>query len=261
MKRLSILLISVFLLVLSVPTYAHPGGTDANGGHYNRSTGVYHYHHGYSEHQHPGGVCPYAYNDRTGSSSSSSGGSSVSKTPSSRNDSSSTGSVTGGTTSKSTKTYSSSMLYFSVFAGVVFVFGLPVLVDFISNHVEKRRASRQLPPVRSSVPPLSPVAPVIPVAPVVPIQKPAHRLDLSDRFEVISGNRTVTLYGLPGIQISHVGYLRDTEQLFIRFRDDNCVYVYSDVPLSLCSDFVRSRYPDEFYDTFIDRQFHIQRLH
>lgn len=66
MKRIFGLLMAVLLLALTVPAYAHPGKTDANGGHYNRSTGEYHYHHGYPEHQHPGGVCPYAYDDRTG---------------------------------------------------------------------------------------------------------------------------------------------------------------------------------------------------
>lgn len=76
MKRIPGLLMAVLLLALTVPAYAHPGKTDANGGHYNRSTGEYHYHHGYPEHQHPGGVCPYAYDDRTGENSSTSSGSS-----------------------------------------------------------------------------------------------------------------------------------------------------------------------------------------
>ena len=52
---------------------AHPGRTDANGGHYNHSTGEYHYHHGYPAHQHIDGVCPYDYDDRTGWNSGSSG--------------------------------------------------------------------------------------------------------------------------------------------------------------------------------------------
>lgn len=45
--------------LLITTAFAHSGRTDANGGHYNRSTGEYHYHHGYPAHQHPGGVCPY----------------------------------------------------------------------------------------------------------------------------------------------------------------------------------------------------------
>lgn len=54
--------------------YAHPGATDANGGHYDHSTGEYHYHHGYPAHQHPDGRCPYNYKDRTGQNSGSSSG-------------------------------------------------------------------------------------------------------------------------------------------------------------------------------------------
>lgn len=77
--RLLKLLIAVSLcLILSVSVFAHPGGTDSSGGHYNRSTGEYHYHHGYSAHQHydkdGDGIldCPYDFDDKTGSSSGSS---------------------------------------------------------------------------------------------------------------------------------------------------------------------------------------------
>ncbi len=48
------------LSLLLIPAAgAHSGGTDANGGHWDHSTGEYHYHHGYPAHQHPDGVCPY----------------------------------------------------------------------------------------------------------------------------------------------------------------------------------------------------------
>lgn len=53
------------------PAFAHPGETDSSGGHYDRSTGEYHYHHGYPAHQHPNGVCPYDYDDKTGKRSGS----------------------------------------------------------------------------------------------------------------------------------------------------------------------------------------------
>ena len=46
-------------MVVFINVYAHPGRTDEYGGHYNHSTGEYHYHHGESAHQHPNGVCPY----------------------------------------------------------------------------------------------------------------------------------------------------------------------------------------------------------
>lgn len=50
---------------------AHPGRTDSHGGHYDSSTGEYHYHHGYPAHQHENGICPYNFNDKTDHSSSS----------------------------------------------------------------------------------------------------------------------------------------------------------------------------------------------
>ena len=54
-----------FLITLFMPSivFAHSGGTDASGGH-NSPTG-YHYHHGYSVHQHTDGICPYEFNDAT----------------------------------------------------------------------------------------------------------------------------------------------------------------------------------------------------
>ena len=54
----------VLIILISLTAYAHPGRTDANGGHYDHSTGEYHYHHGYPAHQHIGGVCPYDYDDQ-----------------------------------------------------------------------------------------------------------------------------------------------------------------------------------------------------
>lgn len=61
------LVYSFLILALFVSSAsAHAGKTDANGGHYNRATGEYHFHHGYSAHQHTGGVCPYDFDDQTG---------------------------------------------------------------------------------------------------------------------------------------------------------------------------------------------------
>ena len=82
MKRI---LLRAFLLLFLFPaaSLAHSGRTDSSGGHYDRSTGEYHYHHGYPAHQHPGGVCPYSSASPSGSSgssgsSSSSGNSNIS---------------------------------------------------------------------------------------------------------------------------------------------------------------------------------------
>ena len=46
-------------LLLTSFASAHSGKTDASGGHWDNSTGEYHYHHGYPAHQHTNGICPY----------------------------------------------------------------------------------------------------------------------------------------------------------------------------------------------------------
>ena len=72
------------MLLIPITASAHPGRTDANGGHWDNSTGEYHYHHGYSAHDHydmnGDGVidCPYDFVDRTGSNSGTPSGSKIS---------------------------------------------------------------------------------------------------------------------------------------------------------------------------------------
>lgn len=64
-----IILYILIIIILLVPTsFAHKGRTDSNGGHYDSSTKEYHYHHGYSAHQHINGVCPYSDISANGSS-------------------------------------------------------------------------------------------------------------------------------------------------------------------------------------------------
>lgn len=59
--KISLILMSIVVIILGscVAVFAHPGKTDSNGGHFDRSTGEYHYHHGYPAHQHENGTCPY----------------------------------------------------------------------------------------------------------------------------------------------------------------------------------------------------------
>ncbi len=57
MKRLlSIILAIIYIFSFALLCFAHSGRTDANGGHYDRSTGEYHYHNGDS-------FSPYYSND------------------------------------------------------------------------------------------------------------------------------------------------------------------------------------------------------
>jgi hypothetical protein len=58
-KVITISILFVLVAYCSLTSYAHSGGTDSRGGHYNRKMGGYHYHHGMGPHQHPNGKCPY----------------------------------------------------------------------------------------------------------------------------------------------------------------------------------------------------------
>ena len=70
MRKWFFLLLCVVCFI-PVAASAHSGRTDGSGGHWNRSAGVYHYHHGYSAHDHydmdGDGIvdCPYEFEDKT----------------------------------------------------------------------------------------------------------------------------------------------------------------------------------------------------
>lgn len=72
-----IFIVALCISLLAIVVSAHPGRTDYNGGHYDHSTGEYHYHHGYPAHDHydmdgDGDIdCPYKFNDKANHNSSS----------------------------------------------------------------------------------------------------------------------------------------------------------------------------------------------
>lgn len=80
------LLSAITLFLLETKAYAHAGKTDWQGGHTDRETGDYHYHHGYPAHDHYDmdgdgkADCPYDFDDKTNHSSSTTGKSSGSST-------------------------------------------------------------------------------------------------------------------------------------------------------------------------------------
>ncbi|MBQ3202759.1 MAG: YHYH domain-containing protein [Clostridia bacterium] len=71
MKKHLVLILALLTLlwVCAIVVSAHPGGTDENGGHYDYSTGEYHYHHGYSAHDHIDGECVFEDSDSSNTSS------------------------------------------------------------------------------------------------------------------------------------------------------------------------------------------------
>lgn len=54
-----LMIICILIFISPYKSYAHPGNTDEFGGHYDLSTGDYHYHHGFEAHYHPNGICPF----------------------------------------------------------------------------------------------------------------------------------------------------------------------------------------------------------
>ena len=64
MKKITVfMMVGVLCLIFALSVSAHSGRTDSKGGHYNHTTNEYHYHHGYPEHQHINGECPYQQNN------------------------------------------------------------------------------------------------------------------------------------------------------------------------------------------------------
>lgn len=64
-KTLCIVIAIICIFSFAIFCFAHSGRTDSSGGHYDRSTGEYHYHHGYPAHSHSNGECPYDFDDKT----------------------------------------------------------------------------------------------------------------------------------------------------------------------------------------------------
>ena len=68
-RKVFFVLLAMFCLITIV--YSHGGRTDSKGGHRDRSDGSYHYHHGYSAHEHYDidgdgkKDCPYDFDDNT----------------------------------------------------------------------------------------------------------------------------------------------------------------------------------------------------
>lgn len=132
-KVVSLCVLFIFLLLPSIAmiVYAHPGGTDGNGGHYNRSTGEYHYHHGYSAHDHydmnGDGVvdCPYDFDDQTRNSRNSSNNSNSKRSTTNQEVARET--KTKSTKSNYTDTFSKVFLSLFVLFPVAFLLTMPVL--------------------------------------------------------------------------------------------------------------------------------------
>lgn len=121
-------------LSTSVVVHAHTGGTDSQGGHHNRSTGEYHFHHGYPAHQHTNGVCPYNFDDKTGANSGDSENAAVKSTQAS----------TSKTSSSSKEVNTKSQKTARVFWVCVFIVVLWFFYKSIRSHREEKKKAIEM---------------------------------------------------------------------------------------------------------------------
>ena len=114
-----ILSVAACMMMLSLIASAHAGRTDSNGGHYNNSTGEYHFHHGYPAHSHydmdEDGVidCPYNFDDKTNKISNSSNNS--------NNSQSTTNSSSNQTTASSDTKQGKKVTFFDIFISLILI--------------------------------------------------------------------------------------------------------------------------------------------
>ena len=140
MRSIKLLIAIALCLCLSVAASAHPGRTDSNGGHTDHSTGEYHYHHGYSAHQHSDtncdGIleCPYTFSGKPNSSSNHAGSYTITKTPSDKNESSKDDTETVKSSNpKKSKDYS----WLFPILGCFVLYGVALLIDELKWRFKK----------------------------------------------------------------------------------------------------------------------------
>lgn len=148
MKRLLVVLLC--LAICFGTALAHSGRTDGSGGHWDRSSGEYHYHHGHKAHQHIDGVCPYDFEDKTSHSSGSQGSSNSAQVPSLKSN-------TSKKEAKEEKTLISRIfsLFGIVFLIVIYAFlffgwALVPFVEWLQEKLRKKTVTHQ-PPVEIEV--------------------------------------------------------------------------------------------------------------
>ena len=212
---------------LTVSAFAHPGNTDSSGGHYNRSTGEYHYHHGYPAHQHTNGKCPYDYDDKTGQNS----------IPSQDNDS------IGANASPRTFGSVVKSILNVILSGIAFLcmacFWVVLIKAFLPS--KPQRPSSPVTPQPISPPPASKPSPPDPAPLPEPVSPPQPRPQKA----------SIPLHGTDSSAISHWGYDPYTRRLLIRMRDSGILYVYYDVPYEVALDLRYAPSVGQYYNSSI----------
>lgn len=170
---------------------AHPGRTDANGGHHVTATGEYHYHHGYPAHQHPGGVCPYAetkeeksIQERLDDMIESGGDSQASNTAEPEQE--------------KPKNQIGGLIALGAFVTIFFVLPLlSAIIEGISWHLEKRKKRVKQDPQALPKPKPTKLAPVQPPMRTISKEERDHMIQ-ADAYREMCGGRSIReMAGVP----------------------------------------------------------------
>lgn len=263
----TIAFIVIALSVLgSTPVLAHSGRTDGDGGHYDHSTGEYHYHHGYPAHQHENGECPYRFDDKTGQDSGDSGGS-----------------LKGGYSGGSNSDSDDPTVYYVLLGAA----GIGLLVWFIRKKIQEKQATRspssepetptppspRMNPVRLVSPDPEPTESLDPKTQVVtlPIVRkprpdpdsvltvedimppPLKKTPPSNLSAIDPNHHTFAMREVKSSNIHSIGYSNGT--LTVRFLNGR-EYVYFDIPISVYYSFIDAPSVGKYYNEHIRQKYH-----
>lgn len=255
---------------LTVSAFAHPGNTDSSGGHYNRSTGEYHYHHGYPAHQHTNGKCPYDYDDKTSQNSGSSG--SYPSTPSKPADSPapqqpnqpSSQQVPHTSQFDFSQVPTGAWVFLAMLLSGIFMYAVsfPRNRDTRSPPQSTTSGPRPFPQVFSTAPPRRSPSPSLPTSsdPAPLPEPPLEPAPLPERIsppEPVAPPQprpqktSIPMHDTDSSAISHWGYDPYTQRLFIRMRDSGILYAYYDVPYEVALDLRYAPSVGQYYNASI----------
>lgn len=250
MIRKCIALLFSFALsaLLIVPVSAHPGDLDDDGGHYNRATGEYHYHHGYPEHQHTNGTCPYDFDDKTGENSGTSGSSNSSKYDDLP--------IQIQKKEKITWDNISNFLYWLFISPFLIAPVFFWILSLIPDNPEKHSASQQpVSPKNSMSSPATHQS-----APSTFHSNPRHDFPQSAvPISITFRWRNLQLAPVASALITHMAYHTDAQRLFVRMQESGIIYAYYNVPPLVYYRGQRMSV-DQFFTTEISGKFPIENL-
>lgn len=235
-KCIALLFSFALSVLLIVPVSAHPGDLDERGGHYNRATGEYHYHHGYPEHQHTNGTCPYDFDDKTGENSGSSG------------DSKNNSTYSDDDSELSPRPRNKKILLKDVFVALLFVIvALPTAI-FVGAIMWNELMLRIRPPKDNTSVSLSASSQPPASLPIAPSPPPLASASNPSRIWAVVDTPLIFC----------IGYDPESRSLIVRRSSSYgfLIFVYQDVPRSVYDRFLESIDPDLYYDLVITPTYH-----